>query len=252
MSQYDTYKDKVSWDYSEGLHSWIAKRVINNFVKKSNILPKNSKVLEIGSGTGRLAKVFLSQNWKSYEAIEPTKSLASATRALDPSIIVHETYLPEIPASLVRSKDCVVSMHVLEHASGPYAAREWLESMTSCLVPGGYLLVACPDIRDYKNAFWYSDWSHGWPSTPQRVVDMAKDLELRTVYAGDLYFGSLGLLPMLLAKSTGWLIPTRLGDWVGMRLVDRPLASGIKQALFWGLTFVVLRSEVMQDEHSRS
>lgn len=250
MSQYDAYNDKVSWDYSEGLHNWLAKRIVKNLVKKGGITPHDSKVLEVGSGTGRLAKVFISQQWNSYSAIEPTKSLADATRGLDPEILVFETYLPEVPSELVGTKDVVISLHVIEHADGPYAAREWMESMASCLRPGGLLLIACPDIRDWKSAFWYSDWSHGWPSTPQRVVDLAKDLELQTVYSGNMYLGSLSAPSMLLAKSASWIIPTRLGDWLGMRVVARPLASGLKQALFWGLTFVVLRSVVEKDENT--
>lgn len=243
MNQYDVYQKKVTWDFSEPLHLWLARRIVKNFQDIVDLNESESRVLEIGSGTGRLARVFLDQGWKSYSAIEPTTTLANATRALNQEISVYENYLPDIPEELFGSKDLVVSLHVIEHADGPYAARQWLDSMVKCLSPGGYLLIACPDIRDWKNAFWYSDWSHGWPSTPQRVVDLGADLDLELVHAGDLYIGSRKALMMLAARAISMLIPVRIGDWIGMKLVGRPIASGIKQALLWGLTFVILRKQ---------
>jgi len=237
------YEKKVTWDFSEPLHLWLARRIVKNFKDIANLKESETKVLEVGSGTGRLARVFLDQGWKSYSAIEPTTSLAEATRALRKDIIVYENYLPDIPKELMESKDLVVSLHVIEHADGPYAARQWLSGMADCVSPGGYLLIACPDIRDWKSAFWYSDWSHGWPTTPQRVADLAADLDLTVIHAGDLYIGSRKVPMMMLARIVSLFIPVRLGDWLGMKLVNRPLASGIKQALFWGLTFVVLRKK---------
>jgi predicted RNA methylase len=53
MEHYDEYLDRVQWKSAEKLHMWMASRIIREFDNRTGIQGK--KVLEIGTGTGRLA-----------------------------------------------------------------------------------------------------------------------------------------------------------------------------------------------------
>jgi hypothetical protein len=105
--------------------------------------------------------------------------------------------------------------------------------------PGGYILVATPDIRDYGKYFYDSDWSHGYPTTPARVTQIFNDLKVRVKFSGSMHLGSTTVIAAVVAHFISFFIPTRLVNFVTMRLVKRPLASGIKIALLWGTVIVV-------------
>jgi hypothetical protein len=70
--------------------------------------------------------------------------------------------------------------------------------MGGAVQPGGFVLIASPDLRDYRTSFWESDAGH---------VD-------------------------------GGLIPTHPIDALTRHYVGRPLATGVKIATLWGLAFV--------------
>ena len=53
MEHYDEYLNRVQWKPSEKLHTWVASRIIKEFDNRVGIQGKN--VLEVGTGTGRLA-----------------------------------------------------------------------------------------------------------------------------------------------------------------------------------------------------
>jgi hypothetical protein len=135
----------------------------------------------------------------------------------------------------------VFSYHVLEHAPTYHAAREWCAEMMRVTRPGGSILIAAPDIRDYGTYFWDGDWSHGWPTTPRRVSQILRDLDLEVVVETSMHLGGLGPLRALGAHVASAMIPTRLVDMATVKAVGRPLASGLKVATLWGLAFVVAR-----------
>ena len=134
--------------------------------------------------------------------------------------------------------DGVFSIHVLEHARDQYEAHGWVQEMLRVTTPGGYLLVAAPDVREY---FWDMDWSHGFPTTPQRVAQILRDLEAQVVFEGTLHFGRIGIGAFWAARMASAMLPTRLFDSLARRLVGRPLMTGLKVAALWGLVFVVAR-----------
>ena len=160
---------------------------------------------------------------------------------------LHDAALPDLPERLQRGFDAVMTLHVLEHAPDPYAARSWLASMADCLrpaavgVPGGALLIASPDLREYKSAFWESDWSHGWPTTPARIADLMPDVGLEPLVVSDMRFGSLAPWTLPVGRLASAVLPTRPLDAVSRRAFGRPVATGLKIATLWGLSFVVGR-----------
>lgn len=244
---YDSHADKISWDRSERLHAWNAQRLLYLFAKTAHLKPAESTLLEIGTGSGRVARAAVAAGWKHYEGVEPTRALRNLAIGHQPDLMLHDAALPELPGTLRGGFDAVMALHVLEHAPDAYAARSWLAAMAECLrpesrgAPGGALLIASPDLRDYKSSFWESDWSHGWPTTPARVADLMRDVGLEPLVIRDLRLGSLSPWVYPVGKVASGLLPTRPLDALSRRAVGRPLATGLKIALLWGLTFVVGR-----------
>jgi predicted SAM-dependent methyltransferase len=94
--------------------------------------------------------------------------LAKFSRTLGFKVLEQE--LPNLPKNFENKFDRVMSLHVIEHAPTYLDARSWIAEMVRVTKPGGYVLVAAPDIRDYGNYFYNSDWSHGYPTTPARIT----------------------------------------------------------------------------------
>ncbi len=231
---YDEYLDRVRWEPSEKLHDWVTSRIVREFSKHWSIQGKS--ILEIGTGSGRLANA-LQNIGVLYTGIEPNSKLAKFSRSLGYEILEQE--LPNLSKNFQNKFDATISIHVLEHAPTYLDARRWLEEMVRVTKPGGYILVATPDIRDYGSYFYDSDWSHGYQTTPARLTQLCNDLKTKVKFSGSMHLGSTSALAALIAHFISFIIPTRLANFVTMRLVKRPLASGIKIALLWGLTIVV-------------
>lgn len=234
---YDAYADKADWQRSEGLHAWNARRLLAHLTRVTG-LPAGSSLLEVGTGTGRVARAAVDAGWR-YTGVEPAKALRDMT-AERVRVPVHDAALPDLPDHLTGFDACM-ALHVLEHAPDPYAARSWLDAMAATVRPGGVVLICSPDIRDYRHAFYESDWSHGWPTTPQRVADLMRYAGLDVTTAVTYRAGSLSPWNVA-AYAAGGLIPTRPVDAVTRHRLGRPLATGGKIALTWGLTFVVGRA----------
>jgi SAM-dependent methyltransferase len=203
---------------------------------------RNKSVLEIGAGTGRLGIEIRKLGLSSYLGIEPNKRLADYCKELGLNVVTQE--LPFLDSSFEDSFDQVISLHVLEHAPTYLDARAWVMEMIRVTKPGGTIMIACPDIRDYGSYFWDIDWSHGWPTSPQRVAQLLNDFNLEPIFTGSLHLGSRKLLASIVAHLLNLVIPTRLLDKFCMRVFARPLATGLKVAAIWGLTFVVAKKPI--------
>ena len=242
--RYTEYALRNRYSKSDALQNWVAKRIVQNFIAEVKVIPASSSVLEFGCGLGRIAQVCTDLEFMHYAAVEPNSTLANEARASVPGILVDENYLPFISEKFVESFDLALSFHVLEHAPNPYEARDWVEAMATTLKPGGALLISGPDIRDYKNSFWDSDWSHGYPLTPARVSQILTDLGLHIICSTSIHFGSKRFIPRFVAKMFAFVLPTRIIDSITVKLFGRPLATGLKIALLWGVTFVVAQKSV--------
>lgn len=215
------------------------------FSRIGKFAPAATDLLEIGTGTGRAGVQATNLGFRSYTGVEPTKALAAHSRS-QYGLTIIEDALPNLEQIPDSTYDAVFSMHVLEHAPSYYAAREWCLEMARVMRPGGRLLIAAPNILDYRGYFWDGDWSHGWPTTTQRVTQVLQDLGLEIEFAGNMHLGRLGGLSAAAAHIVSFLLPTRLGDLLTKRIVGRPLASGLKIAVLWGLVYVVARKPASQ------
>ena len=240
MGQYDEYLDRTNFKYSEGLITWVHQRILKTFIRVAQLTPTEVKLLEIGSGRGTGGLIANKMAFAKYIGVEPTQALAAFSRERYGHEVVEDS-LPELVSIKSDSMDATFSVHVLEHASTHLDAWSWVKEMKRVVRPGGYILICTPDAQDWGSYFWDSDWSHGYPTTPRRLTQLVQDNGLEVVYSGKMHLGSLSNWSAVIAHLVAFLLPTRIGDMLTQRIFGRPMVSGLKIAVLWGLTYVVAR-----------
>lgn len=239
MPVYDEFMDRPLSRWGKASSQWSNSTILRNFLRTTKVDSKGIDLLEIGCGRGYIGLASRTFGFRSFTGIEPNHKLAEYCRELLGATI-HEELLPHLTSLPDDSFDLVMSAHVIEHAMNPMEAREWCEEMFRVVRPGGHVLIVAPDVVDYKEYFWDTDWSHGYPPTPKRVSQMFDDIGLDVEFAGKMHLGRTGLGFAFLAHALSALIPTHLGDKLTARFFGRPLVSGLKITM-WGLVFVIGR-----------
>ncbi len=240
MAPYGEYLTRSEWSRSDKLQQWVARSTIKELLKVSKLDPKTSDILEIGSGVGRGAIAARSLGFQSYEGVEPTKNLADYSRRNGQFKVVDDS-LPHLVSYSDGQFDAVFSIHVLEHADGPYEARAWCEEMLRVTKNGGFVVIAAPNVLEYGKYFWDTDWTHRYPTTPRRVSQIFNSLGAEVIFKGNIHLGRTNSISALAAHVLAILLPTRMGDLITEKFAARPLVSGFKIAALWGLTFVVAK-----------
>jgi SAM-dependent methyltransferase len=236
---YDEYLNRRNYAPSAFLHLWLNKKIILYFLKETGQDLKDLRVLEIGAGVGYSARVFEQMGARNYLGVEPTTALRNYVASMGFS--VHGDSLPNLISVDKDSQDLIFSLHVLEHAPNYIEARDWVKEMLRVAAPKSFLVICAPDIRSWRDHFWNADWSHGWPTTPDRIVQVATDLGASKIVAKSFYLGHPGFHFQALAKILLLIIPVKLIDWVSLKLIGRPLASGFRDAMLFGLSVVILQ-----------
>ena len=244
IEYYDEYLSRIIFPPSEKLHQWLANRLIKSFESKIGINKDFSyKFLEIGAGSGRIAKSLKNRKYVEYVGTEMNFKLLQYLK--NQNFDIRSEKLPKFSEEFhydhVNSFDCVISLHVIEHASNFQDARNWMNEMSNLTKPGGFILVMAPNILDYKEYFWDGDWSHGFPTSPNRINQLGKDLGLVPFYCGSAYAGSTNFGVKIIARILNSVIPHRLLDFFFLKISNRRLVSGLKIALMWGLTFCIFQ-----------
>ena len=128
-------------------------------------------MLEIGPGTGSLAKGAVAAGWR-YRCVEASPALVEKLRADGFEVI--EAWAPPLPAD-DQSCDVVYADQVLEHMSGIDSAREFVAEALRCLRPGGIFFVVVPDYLKERTFFWDVDYTHNFVTTERRVRQLLYD-----------------------------------------------------------------------------
>jgi SAM-dependent methyltransferase len=140
------------------------------------------KVLDIGCGTGSLGGAIRSRQPAEVIGVTYSESEAQKARQLLDRVVVTE--LNGFDPHSLGEFDCVVCSHVLEHLYWP---AELLRALRPCLVPGGRLVVALPNVLAWRQRlrflfgrFRYTDgglmdWTHfrffDWRSAQDLVTE---------------------------------------------------------------------------------
>lgn len=237
---YDEFLDRASYNNTEFLHVFITRKIVTEFLKRTQSTPEVSSIMEIGPGTGRGADCCRELEFQSYIGVEPNSRLADYCRKKGHAVL--EEHLPNlsVPSS---SFDLLFSIHVLEHAPTYLNAIDWCKEMMRVVRPGGYILVVAPNIMEFKNYFWNGDWSHGFPTTPNRIVQVFNDLGGKVIYSGNFHLGSSSWYIGVLSKLVSRFFPTTIVDLFSNKFFGRPLGTGLQQGALLGLAYVIIEKQ---------
>jgi len=230
---YGEFVSRMSWEPGRRLQSFVARRTIASLTRDLNINLSEMSMLEFGCGNGSVAKRTNELGVKSYTGVEPNQKLAAETRRRVAGVQILETPLPFIDKSLVAKFDVVFASMVLEHASSPEEALQWLTAMASCLNSEGILIVICPDIFNYGPYFWDIDWTHGFPTTQERLEQLAEGAGLSIIQSTKIRAGTSNLVVRGFCSTCSKLLPTKLVDSLSFRLLGRRIGRGLQSGLFW-------------------
>ena len=248
---YDEFVSRTDWRPGQILAKWSARRILKIAITKTQLDLTSTQMLEIGVGRGWLAYEARKFGIKSFVGIEPNRALASICRANVPDVEVLEVSLPAIPDRLNESMDLVIACHVIEHAPNGYEARAWLSSIVGSVKKGGFVVVVCPDVRDFKHYFWDIDWSHSFPTTTSNLVQIFEDLECEIVLARQFRLGSVNSVVTSFGFFVNAIIPTRMIDFLGTVIFNKRLGRGLKAAMFWSCSYIIVRVPISTHSQSR-
>ena len=176
MAFFDTFYKEQPTAFGHRLQSQKAKEVLRRLLCKHKRI---NRLLEIGPGWGELADLCV-QKAVVYVAVE-----ANTTRAVD---LRHRGFapivsrVPPIPAK-DKSFDAVVAMNVLEHMPDCLTATRFLGEMVRVAQNEGLICVNCPDIMAAGKLFWDADYTHNYPVSMRRLIQMFSDHGLRIIDA---------------------------------------------------------------------
>jgi SAM-dependent methyltransferase len=178
MPFYDFYSDQ---DCTALGRRWMRQAAVHVLTVMTRAVTPLSKVVEIGPGWGALAKECDIRGLQ-YAAIDTNLRVLShlGTRLTICSLV------PPIP---LRTGVCdvVVASHVLEHADGLAKAQELVSEMRRIVRPSGCVVLVSPDVLWTGKYFWDCDYSHNFPTSSRRLMQMCLDHKLEIVKMQYLY-----------------------------------------------------------------
>lgn len=158
-----TYADPIGFGAAVALYRAL---VAADRARLVRALPTGSRLLEIGSGDGRLLELMSARGHK-VEGIEQARP--SVARARARGLRVHETSVYAFDAA-PGSYDAVILWHVLEHLPDPGSV---LQRIRQWLVPGGHLVVALPNFDSLQARVGGDNWFH--QDIPRHVTQMTME-----------------------------------------------------------------------------
>lgn len=181
---------------------------------------KSKTILEIGAGHGFFASVCTQMGFH-YCGHEMNADQANSLQAS--GYDVTPAMIPPIPAG--KPVQVIWLSHVLEHAMNYREARDMLTACHGRLDKDGYVVIIAPDIHHWKMEFWSMDWSHGFPTSLNRVEQLLNETGFSVTKA--MHHTSAMTNPCVawVTSSLFRLLPMHLIDSISHKLVGRRFAS---------------------------
>ena len=216
MAIYDAYAVRSRVKIGVAIKQHQAKRIFELGLRCSAVASK--RILEIGPGDGYVAALSRAAGL-AYTAIEGSAAVADKLSGI--GLDVRQSYVPPLPVGLAPDYRCCYLLHVLEHMQSAAHAAQLVGEIRDRLLPGGALVIACPDYSRWGRYFYDCDYTHSYPLTRRRLAQLLRDqgfeIQCQTIYTGPI-FGFLGLPLSWVAKLLYWPLlddligPNRLRD----------------------------------------
>lgn len=140
----DVYDDGSLVDGSisslSGIH-YVDK--IFNYINGNTLLNPESKILEIGYGSGVLLKKFLKFGYKNIYGIEPGKH--KVVSGLEKALLIHDYYPSK---SLTKKVNLIIHVLVLEHVEDPIA---FIKAQAKQIEKNGKIIFFVPNEEPFLN-----------------------------------------------------------------------------------------------------
>jgi SAM-dependent methyltransferase len=151
---------------------WWHRQLLHAYERESGRSLRDLDFLEVGVGHGYCALEAQAMGAR-YRALEMSRALVDRANAA--GLDAECGRLPPLPPHLEGKADVVWMSHVLEHARDWVEARQMAEAALHALRRGGHFVVIAPDCMDWGVEFWNVDWSHGFPTTAKRCIELLSD-----------------------------------------------------------------------------
>ena len=183
---------------------------------------KSGKLLEVGYGFGLFATE-AEKNFYEYTAVDGSVALFEQGVKNNHNVILG--FVPPMPESLsCNSFDCAWMSEVLEHARDWGHAREILKEVYLSLRVGGTLAVISPVISSRERDFWDTDWSHGFPTTVNRVNQLLYEVGFSKVNS-KTHTLTISSKSLRMLVDIGFkVLPWRLIDLIFIYFFKKPFA----------------------------
>jgi methionine biosynthesis protein MetW len=110
-----------------------------------SMMPSNSRVLDVGCGTGSVTLIANRDKRNSVTGVEPDVARVEAARSR--GIDVHNTFFDDAFLEQQGTFDVVMLADVLEHIAAP---ADVLRTIRGALKPGGWLLISVPNVAHWS------------------------------------------------------------------------------------------------------
>lgn len=150
MNKFAYHRDEI-YIANESLFSNIFRYTLNKVLKYKS----SGSVLEIGSSTGLLLKLFLEKGW-DVVGIEP--SIKSAEYAVQRGIQTYNEIFEKV--DIKKRFDVIILNHVLEHLEEP---RIVLKKIRGLLREDGILVLNVPNAGSLTSKLYKDNWKYRLP-----------------------------------------------------------------------------------------
>ena len=186
-----------------------------HWAKISSFVPENPRVVEIGPGRGEFADICMEKGM-SYTGVDASPMVCDRIREKGGKVI--QDVVPPLPVES-ESAEVVYASSVIEHMPNHVRALELLTEMARVATPDGVVVVSAPDVLAAGVHFWNSEYTHGFPTSRRRLLQMCQDVGLQ-VRCADYFAGPFTGCRRVLLDAISRAVPTWLGSVCSFGLIS--------------------------------
>lgn len=201
MSYFDHFAQQDITIFGAALSAKENKNSFNYIIKHLSFKQKDIDILEIGPGRGNLAVLFMDKGYLNYDVVEPNDTMRDDLKKK--GVRCAKNYLIPGLDEADQSYDLIILFDVFEHLHNTPEAQLFISEVHRVLKENGYIVIACPDLRDWGFDFWNCDYTHSNPTSVRRVSELLLNADMVTTswkYTYSCFEGIFGYIVSRLVK----------------------------------------------------